>query len=131
MPGGWLSSKRICLPMQEPQKTWVRSLRWEDPLEGEMATHSNILAGTIPWIEEPGRLQCMGLKSQTWLSDWARAETGDLINLHQHQDIKHFQNPICFSLFVIYCYWLVLRVLVLHTDNHRINISVLNYFLST
>ena len=29
---------------------------WEDPLEKEMATHSNILAWKIPWIEEPGRL---------------------------------------------------------------------------
>ena len=35
---------------------------WEDPLEKEMATHSSILAGRIPWIEEPGRLQSMGLQ---------------------------------------------------------------------
>ena len=33
---------------------------WEDPLEEEMATHSSILAGRIPWIEEPGGLQSMG-----------------------------------------------------------------------
>ena len=32
----------------------------EDPLEKEMATHSSILAWTIPWTEEPGRLQSMG-----------------------------------------------------------------------
>ena len=37
-----------------------RSLGWEDPLEEEMATHSSILAWTIPWTEEPGRLQSMG-----------------------------------------------------------------------
>ena len=38
----------------------------EDPLEKEMATHSNILAWKIPWTEEPGRLQSMSLqKSQT------------------------------------------------------------------
>ena len=36
-------------------------LSWEDPLEKEMATHSSILAWRIPWTEEPGRLQCMGL----------------------------------------------------------------------
>ena len=36
------------------QKTWVQSLCWEDPLEKEMATHSNILAWKIPWAEEPG-----------------------------------------------------------------------------
>ena len=36
------------------QETQVRSLRWEDPLEGSIATHSSILAGRIPWTEEPG-----------------------------------------------------------------------------
>ena len=38
------------------QEAWVRSLRWEGPLEKEMATHSSILAWKIPWTEEPGRL---------------------------------------------------------------------------
>ena len=42
------------------QKTWVRFLGWEDPLEKEIATHSSILALRIPWTEEPGRLQSMG-----------------------------------------------------------------------
>ena len=47
-------------------KTRVRSLGWEDSLEKEMATHSSILAWKIPWTEEPGRLQFMGLqKSRT------------------------------------------------------------------
>ena len=36
------------------------TLGWEDPLEKEMATHSNTLAWEIPWIEESGRLQSMG-----------------------------------------------------------------------
>ena len=44
------------------QETWVRYLGWEDPLEKEMATHSSILSCGIPWIEEPGRLQSMGLQ---------------------------------------------------------------------
>ena len=44
-------------------ETWVRSLGWEDPLEKEMATHSNTLAWEIPWMEEPGRLQSMGSQS--------------------------------------------------------------------
>ena len=43
-------------------ETWVRSLGWEDSLEEEMATHSRILAWRIPWIEEPGGLQYIGLK---------------------------------------------------------------------
>uniref|UniRef100_A0A4W2F445 SOSS complex subunit B2 n=1 Tax=Bos indicus x Bos taurus TaxID=30522 RepID=A0A4W2F445_BOBOX len=42
------------------QETWVRSLGQEDPLEKEMATHSNILAWRIPWTEEPGGLQSLG-----------------------------------------------------------------------
>ena len=48
------------------QKSWVRSLGQEVPLEKEMATHSSILAQEIPGTEEPGRLQAMGSqKSQT------------------------------------------------------------------
>ena len=43
------------------QETWVRSLGWEDPLQKEMATHSNILAWEIPSTEELGGLQSMGV----------------------------------------------------------------------
>ena len=43
------------------QETWVQSLGWEELLEKEMATHSSTLAWKIPWAEEPGRLQSMGL----------------------------------------------------------------------
>ena len=46
------------------QETWVQSLGWEDPLkkmEKAMASHSNTLAWKIPWAEEPGRLQSVGL----------------------------------------------------------------------
>ena len=44
------------------QETWVLSLGQEDSLEKEMATHSRILAGRIPWTEEPGGPQSMGLQ---------------------------------------------------------------------
>jgi len=40
---------------------WGRSLDQEDPLKSEMATHSGILAWRIPWTQEPGGLQSMGL----------------------------------------------------------------------
>ena len=43
----------------------VQSLGREDLLEKEMATHSSILAWKIPWTEEPGWLQSMGLQNQT------------------------------------------------------------------
>ena len=52
------------------QKTQIWSLRQEDPLEKEMATHSSILALEILWTEETGGLQSMGSqKSQTQLSN--------------------------------------------------------------
>ena len=41
------------------QETWVRSLGQEDPLGKRMATHSNILAWRILWMEDPGELQSM------------------------------------------------------------------------
>ena len=46
------------------QEMGVRSLGREDALEKEMATHSSILARTVPWTEEPGGLQSMGSQSQ-------------------------------------------------------------------
>ena len=44
------------------QETQVRSLGGKDPLGKEMATHSSIPAWKIPWTEEPGGLQSMGLQ---------------------------------------------------------------------
>ena len=44
------------------QETWVQSLGREDPLEKEMATHPSTFAWKTPWMEEPGRLQSMGLQ---------------------------------------------------------------------
>ena len=44
------------------RETWVRSLGREDPLEKKMAIHSSTIAWKIPWTEEPGRLQSMGLQ---------------------------------------------------------------------
>ena len=53
------------LIMQETQETQMqlRSLGQEDPLEEGMAIHSIILAWKIPWTEEPGMLQPMGLQN--------------------------------------------------------------------
>ena len=62
-----MQTTHLCSLVQE---TRVRSLGWEDPLEGEMAPYSSILAWGIPWTEEPGGLQSMGpQKSQTQLSN--------------------------------------------------------------
>ena len=67
------------------QETWVRSLGGEDPLEKEMATHSNILAGKIPWAEEPGGLQSMGCKE---------LDTAELI--HTHTQTPELVTPAIF-----------------------------------
>ena len=60
---GWASL--VALSVKNPpalKETWVQSLGQEDTLEEEMATHSSMLVWRIPWIEEPGRLQFMGLQ---------------------------------------------------------------------
>ena len=57
--------KKMCLHSRKPRFDPC----WEDPLEKGMATHSSILALGIPWTEEPGQLQSIGLQSRTQLSD--------------------------------------------------------------
>ena len=52
----------ICLPMQVTHESQVQFLGWEDLLEKEMATLSNILAWRIPWTEEPGALSLWSRK---------------------------------------------------------------------
>ena len=61
------------LPMQELQETQILSLDWEDPLEEEMTTHSDILAWKMSWIEEPDGLQSMG--SQRVGHNWVHTRT--------------------------------------------------------
>ena len=60
-------------------ETQVPSLRQEDPLQKEMATHSNILAWKIPWTEYPGGLQSMG--SQRVRRNWATEHTQGTSNV--------------------------------------------------
>ena len=55
--------------VEETQEIQVWSLGQEDPLQEGMATHSSILAGKIPWTEEPGRQQSMA--SQRVGHDWS------------------------------------------------------------
>ena len=58
------------------QETQVRSLGWKDPLGEVMAIHSSIFAWRIPWTEEPGRLQSMGLQE---------SDTTERLNHHHHK----------------------------------------------
>ena len=65
------------------QETQVCSLGWEDPLEKGMATHSSILAWRIPWTEEPGGLQSMGLQRVRHPSS-TNTFTFTFYSLHHH-----------------------------------------------
>ena len=77
------------------QETWVWPLGQVDPLENEMATHSNILAWEIPWIEDPGRLPSIEL--QRVRHDWATnthfslwRKVGISRKRHSHQEFPWF-----------------------------------------
>ena len=73
------------------QDTWVWFLGREDPLEKEMATHSNILAWRIPWIEGPGRVRSMGSQE---------SDTTKQLNYH-HRNLSGLprwyssKEPVC------------------------------------
>ena len=71
----WCSGKRIHLPIQEMQETWVWSLGWEDPLDLEMAKHSSILAGKIPWTEETGGLYSPWDHKESDMTEWLSMHT--------------------------------------------------------
>ena len=77
-PGGTSGKELIC-QCRRHNRQGVWSLRWEDPLQEEMATHSSILAWEIPWTEEPGRLQFMRSESRTRLSTHAHTHTHSVI----------------------------------------------------
>ena len=72
--------------MTAMQEIWVWFLGQEDPLEKGMATHPSILAWEIPWTEESGGLQFMGLQrvGQDWATDTEHQLSG-INNLLQQQ----------------------------------------------
>ena len=82
-----------CLPAM--WESWVWPLGREDPLEKEMATHSSILAWRIPWAEEPGGLQSMGL--QRVGHDWATSLFTFL------QNFKPLLLKSVFNESIVYC----------------------------
>ena len=97
-PPWWASQvvlgQRSCLPMQETEEPCVQSLSQEDPLEEGIATHSSILAGRIPWTEEPGGLQFIW--SQRVGHDWS-----NLAHMHESPLISPLWSmPLLFSLWV-------------------------------
>ena len=88
-PKGWETSLVAQTVKRLPTtwETWVRSLGREDPLEKEMATHSSTLAWKIPWMEEPGNLQSVGL--QRVGHNWATSPHLWRWNLHKSTWSSH------------------------------------------
>ena len=75
----------------------VRSLGWDDPLEGEMAPHSSILAWEVPWTEEPSRLQPMGsqrIRHNCWREGQALQGVLRLDHLWVHCGLLYFQDML-------------------------------------
>ena len=68
------------------QETWVQFLGWEDPLEKGTATYSSILAWRIPWTEEPGGLQSMGLQRVRY--DWSTVTFTSVCGKIKHTNLK-------------------------------------------
>ena len=131
--------------MQERQ---IRSLGQEDPLEKKMATHCSILAWEIPWTEEPGGLQSMGVKRRAGhdlaAKQQQRGENGRQYITHS---LAPCQNSLCctyFLLIVSHMYYIVTVVymknfvffyLMLHQMLHNYDLKIkciqieVNWFL--
>ena len=80
----WLTVKHL----PTVQETWVQSLGRENLLEKEIAVHSSILAWKIPWMEEPGRLQSMGLQrvGHNWVTS-LHFQTFPKLNIYLPHDL--------------------------------------------
>ena len=83
--------------MQELQEPWVWPLGQEDPLEEGMAAHSSLLACRIPWTEEPGGLQSIGLQRVEHLSlKWLSMHSNPLPEAKSAQEFDSlFSNKLC------------------------------------
>ena len=92
-PGG--SVVKNPLAIQGTQETGVWSLGWDDPLEKGIATHSSILAGRIPWTEEPSGLQSLGLQRWTQLKWLSTLKDTWLVSSFWLSWIKHLWTFVC------------------------------------
>ena len=93
------------------QKAWVWSLGWEDPLEKEMVTYFSILAWEIPWREEPGKIQSMGLQ---------KSQTKDLV--HKEMFLLYL---ICWEILQEWMLNFVKCLFYIYWDDHVISSSIL------
>ena len=81
-------------------ETGVWSRGREDPLEKELATHSSTLAWRIPWREEPGRLQSMGL--QRVRHDWGTSLSLSFSQSLRHETLENFFFISIFPLLLVF-----------------------------
>ena len=123
-------------------EAWVQSLGQEDPLEEEMATHSSILAWTIPWTEEPGGLQCIGL--QRVRHDWAHTHTrlhaplcpqvhSQLLRLYSWPTTRIFFKDyiLCYSFVNIHIITVLLLFIIyanISTYEYKYDVSIHKYY---
>ena len=91
------SGKEPTCQCRRRKETQVQSLGGGDPLEDGMATHSSILAWRIPWTEEPGRLQPLGLQSGTQLEQLSMHARGRIWdpNLNEKRMRNRRKKPCC------------------------------------
>ena len=92
-PWTWASLvAQMVKKLSAAQETWVQSLGREDALEKGMAACSSILAWKIPWTEESGRLQSIGVQRirQDWLTN--TLEYG--LNIVGHIWIEYSGNDV-------------------------------------
>ena len=92
--------------MQKSEETRVWSLGQEDPLEEEMATHSRILAWIMPWTEEPGGLQSMGVAESdpTEATEHARTPLRIMICCSVSDQGQEILPPSLYSFFLFSCF---------------------------
>ena len=85
--------------MQETHETWVQSLVLEDLLEEEMATHSRILAWKIPWTEELGGLQSMGLQKSQIQQNSRHGKQKSIVSLYTNSEksVKKIMKTIIYD----------------------------------
>ena len=106
-------------------ETWVRSLGGEDPLEKEMAIYSSTIAWKIPWTEEPGRLQSMGL--QRVRHDWA---TSPYLTLTVSTFLPLF---ICSVILLfqknVFPYYIILWKFSVESDSQPLHSDSLPYYI--
>ena len=87
------------MSMQETHETWVQSLVLEDLLEEEMATHSRILAWKIPWTEELGGLQSMGLQKSQIQQNSRHGKQKSIVSLYTNSEksVKKIMKTIIYD----------------------------------